>query len=84
VIGRKYQPRPYFGKLEFFKGSIRDAPIRFASGLPIESRWIDLALGGIRVHSIPGDHQTMLEEPGAGQIAAIVDACLTKQTADRP
>jgi TM2 domain-containing membrane protein YozV len=42
-----------------------------------------LALGGIRVHTIPGDHQTMLGEPGAGQIATIVDACLAKEKTDR-
>jgi thioesterase domain-containing protein/acyl carrier protein len=52
---RSYVPRPYPGRVIFFMASDRDA----FSGSSPHAGWSDLALGGMTVHEVPGNHITM-------------------------
>jgi thioesterase domain-containing protein len=51
-----YVPQPYPGHILFFRAvsSIKDMPVH------LDSRWRELALSGVEVHDIPGNHFTML------------------------
>src|SRR5262249_19783571 len=66
----RYRPRPYPGPLTLLaceQSNARD-PAR---------GWRDLAVGGLDIHSLPGDHFTHLREH-AQATAARIDACLQK------
>ena len=39
-------------------------------------KWRSVAAGGLTVHQVPGTHLTMLTEPLAHHIAAIVETCI--------
>gem|GEM_PF-5028814 len=54
-----YQPQPYPGRLHFFRAQERGAMDPSHPELP----WIDLATGGVEVHTVPGDHITMHHPP---------------------
>ena len=67
---RLYSPRPYPGRAHYFKSMAPAAPIRT---LPLPSpdlAWVQLVVGGLEVHEIPGQHQDMVKDPLAGMIAA--------------
>ncbi len=55
-----YKPKPYKGKLTIFKAE--------HSWGPNEMGWSALAQGGLDVAVIPGDHYTMIHEPGVVQL----------------
>jgi thioesterase domain-containing protein len=65
---RHYQPRHYPGRLVLFRaeqvpnwiGSRFDDPLM---------GWGDLAVGGIEVQTVPGDHLTLLNRRNAGSLA---------------
>jgi len=49
-----YVPKVYPGRVIFFQTrDNQDAPYR----------WENLMAGGIEVHEIPGDHETIMQEP---------------------
>ncbi|BAZ50645.1 beta-ketoacyl synthase [Nostoc sp. NIES-4103] len=52
---RNYVPQAYAGRVIFFKASDRDA---FNPQNP-ELGWQDLALAGLKIHQVPGNHITM-------------------------
>lgn len=57
IAAREYQPKPYRGRIVLFVPQYRP------TGRNIHCGWEDLALGGVEVHVIPGDHQSMFQEP---------------------
>ena len=79
---RGYQPKPFNGTVRLFLP--RTAPLfgpwtaRAAQG----REWARLARGGSEVHLVRGSHSTMLKDPFAVEVAAILDASL--DTVDRP
>jgi thioesterase domain-containing protein len=38
--------------------------------------WAPFAIGGIRIHDVPGNHYTMSNEPHIGVLAGILSGCL--------
>jgi len=40
--------------------------------------WARLAVGGLEVHSMPGDHYSILREPGVKTLAAALSGCLAQ------
>ena len=44
--------------------------------------WGKLALGGVEVHSVPGNHLTMLEGDYASVLAKVITRCLRKLYAE--
>jgi acyl transferase domain-containing protein/thioesterase domain-containing protein len=75
---RDYIPSVYPGKIVFFRAQERDAYLPHNP----ERAWIDLALEGIEVHIVPGNHITMNELPHVQILAKRLQICLeqTKTT----
>ncbi|MCB9183925.1 MAG: amino acid adenylation domain-containing protein [Flavobacteriales bacterium] len=57
-----YQPRPYHGRITVFKAK--------ESWGPADMGWTALSSGGLDVHTLPGDHYSMIQEP---QVAAVAN-----------
>ncbi|MGL6342451.1 MAG: non-ribosomal peptide synthetase, partial [Waterburya sp.] len=78
-----YKPQTYGGKLTLLRARVRDVK----GYSDPNGGWGGLALGGIDVYEIPGDHVTMLEQPKLAQILAeqISDSvALSKKTDSYP
>ncbi len=76
---RQFRPQVYPGRLIFLKAN--DAP-----GNPPatpEADWRKLALGGLELHSVPGNHYTMLREPQVQVLAAQLHEQFTLIGSDR-
>jgi thioesterase domain-containing protein len=70
---RKYEPRPYAGRIALLMTS--ESKNRRADG---RSGWCALALGGLDVYLVPGDHATMLREPHIAVTAGQLRECLSR------
>jgi thioesterase domain-containing protein len=66
----RYVPKPYAGKLVLFRS--REEPTGWF--FDPHAGWDGVAAGGVELHMVDGDHFTMFQEPGAGQIAAAMTA----------
>jgi thioesterase domain-containing protein len=75
---RAYVPRPYPGRLSFFRASSR----RPGDPRHPERPWIELAQGGLEIHHVPGDHISMHHPPNLDVLAERLRGCLL--TAVRP
>jgi thioesterase domain-containing protein len=72
LAARNYVTRPYAGQVTLFLASEQTI-----MGDPTEV-WNRLALGGVEVHPIPGDHFTVLEEPNVRALAERLKSCLSR------
>jgi thioesterase domain-containing protein len=61
-----YVPAPYSGSLTVFQAEIRPVLCSFDPYLG----WSDVAMGGLDVHVVPGDHYSFLHEP---QVRVLAD-----------
>lgn len=75
-----YSPRPYPGHIHLVIGRTAadlppDQPIPGVDVGRAEylARWRELALGGLTVHLVPGDHRTMLTEPLVRHVATLLE-----------
>ena len=59
----RYRPKPYAGEAILVVASERQNTAELAQ------RWRRLARGGLVVAEVPGDHISMLQEPGIGELA---------------
>ncbi|MEP7008816.1 MAG: non-ribosomal peptide synthase/polyketide synthase [Acidobacteriota bacterium] len=69
-----YREQTYSGSLLFCRAEIRlpgepDRP---------ETSWLPLAAGGVEVHDVPGDHESMLQPPNVARLAEILAAKLAE------
>jgi acyl transferase domain-containing protein len=62
---RNYLPQRYPGKILFFRAQERDAYLPHHP----ELAWIDLAMEGLEIYVIPGNHITMNEPPHLQELA---------------
>jgi amino acid adenylation domain-containing protein len=67
---KQYVPQVYPGALTFFCAEGEVSVEESITG------WQRLAAGGVKVIYVPGDHQTMIQEPHVQQLAAQLTACL--------
>ena len=67
-----YHPRVYPGRITLFQPVTR--PLRRWHD-PLFG-WGELAAGGVDLQQIPGDHNTMFEEPNVGVLAHRIKGCL--------
>lgn len=74
TLGREqtYHPRPYPGKLTLFRCG--DAPVRDCEDWRLA--WRRLARGGLEIHVVPGDHETMEQEFNVQVLATDFQKCL--------
>jgi amino acid adenylation domain-containing protein len=75
-----YRVRPYPGAIHLIVGQdAADAPDgEPMPGLDMDyrsylGRWRELAVGGLTVHVVPGNHMSMLTEPNVHEVAALLD-----------
>jgi thioesterase domain-containing protein len=66
-----YQPEAYPGKIILFH-ALYDSNFRPST----EAGWQQLAMDGLEVHEIPGDHFSILKEPHVGQLAQTLTAAI--------
>jgi thioesterase domain-containing protein len=70
-----YAPRPYAGRLVFFRAQERDV----TNPPHPELAWIPLATEGVEVHLVPGNHVTMLAEPHVRGLARKLRGALAER-----
>ena len=70
----KYQPRPYPGRITLFPPGTRSVG-EFPDP---EQGWGSLALGGVEIHHVTGDHLTMLTEPHVEVVAKKLTGCIRR------
>ena len=68
---RRYRPEPYPGPLTVFGAEARSAPDLLAA-------WSTLALAGVELHRVAGDHYTMLRPPHVAALADRLRECLLR------
>ncbi len=69
---RRYVPPSYQGRVILFKQTDnREGRFRF-----VDYGWGEVVRGGLEICEIPGDHLTLLVEPGVGTVAAKLDALM--------
>ncbi len=73
---KRYVPQPYAGRVTLFRnGNEEETPEH-------ELKWQKLALGGLEVHAVPGDHKTILLEPHVSVLAQRLRACIEAALAE--
>lgn len=70
----KYSAIPYPGKLDLFR-AVHQKEIWYPDPL---LGWSGLALGGIRVHAIAGDHTSLIAEPNVRSLGNVLKECLAR------
>ena len=73
---RAYRPPPYTGVITLFRAAIRFEWERFDEPRPFNG-W-DTLCQRVAVHTVPGDHLTLMREPNLTALAAAVDGCLAR------
>jgi amino acid adenylation domain-containing protein len=69
---RRYVPQLYWGRVLLFKQTAdREGRFRFE-----DYGWGEVVRGGLEICEIPGDHLTLLVEPGVATVAAKLDAAM--------
>jgi len=68
----RYTPRPYPGRLILYRAD----ETWEATGPDAQRGWDDLALGGVEVHTVPGDHFTLIRQPHVQTLAERLRAYL--------
>ena len=71
-----YTPRPYSGKIHFFKSTAPIYRLRTAPPPPPETDWAAMAAGEFEVHEVAGEHMEIVKNPLAAKTAAVIEACL--------
>lgn len=69
-----YELRPYEGQIDFFRSMKPPLMIRHAPPPPYERAWATIAVGGLTVHEVPGDHMEIVRDPLAKTTAEMVNA----------
>lgn len=67
-IKKQHFPQPYHGKVTLFRAKDRKAEV--GTEIDPDYGWRDLAVGGLDIYDIPGDHLLMLQEPNVQVLAA--------------
>jgi thioesterase domain-containing protein len=70
LAAKRYTPRPYPGRVVLFRADSR----RLEALADPTLGWDALAIGGVTVHVVPGDHYTMLRSPGVGVLAGLIES----------
>jgi thioesterase domain-containing protein len=73
AAAKAYRPQPYDGTVVLFwgtEGSLEAEDTRLC--------WDQVATGGLEVHIVPGDHNSLREEPHVRVLAAKLRRCLDR------
>jgi amino acid adenylation domain-containing protein len=69
---REYLLRPYTGRITVFRAATQ----AYDHSLPPDLGWGALAMGGVEVHEVPGDHLSMIHDPHVVELAQKIRSCL--------
>ena len=72
AVALLYRPEPYPGRITLFKAAEEAA----GYGPDPEMGWGGLALGGVEVFEVPGDHMSILDQPRVAELADRLRGCL--------
>jgi len=64
IAAMNYKPRPWPGQVTLFRASVQPDP-----RLPWDLGWSPLALGGVQVFELPGDHDLVFREDNTRVLA---------------
>ena len=76
---RAYLPRKYPGRVTLILAREPEVNLHYDSRLPGT-----LAAGPVEIHTVPGNHGTLLKEPRVRVLATILSGCLDKAIEPRP
>jgi thioesterase domain-containing protein/acyl carrier protein len=76
--GKIYIPQPYRGRVTLFRASEEAA----ADSEDLTLGWQELAVEGVDLHWVPGNHLTMVREPHVQVLAKQLRACLDRSQAN--
>lgn len=71
----KYRHKPYRGRITLL--SAEQGP---GSTGPREMGWAPLALGGLDIHVVPGNHKSMIESPHVEFTGRVLTECIARHT----
>ena len=71
---RQYQPAPYAGRVALFLAE--KSPYRTHNDPRL--RWSEFADAGLELHVIPGDHDSILDEPHVAALAVRLRTCIER------
>jgi len=71
---KMYLASSFPGKLTLFRCNSQELKLTNSADLS----WGNLALGGVEIHEIPGQHTTIMEEPDVRYLAEKLSLCLAK------
>jgi amino acid adenylation domain-containing protein len=74
LANRSYIPGPFGGKVTLFRAGVRSA----ADWGTLDMGWDRLALGGVEIRQVPGDHVDMLLKPKVEFLAGQLRDCIDK------
>jgi thioesterase domain-containing protein len=74
---RCYQPSPYPGSITLFKARSPDSPAPSEGTLG----WARVAMGGVDVYEVRGEHLTIMHEPQVEELARQLRVCLDRARA---
>lgn len=77
---RRYEIEPYPGPATLIRSSAWAGNHRRDWQIPT---WQNIALGGLEVHVVPGDHATILKAPYVAGVAAQIKATISEISLDR-
>jgi thioesterase domain-containing protein len=72
---RAYQVRPYAGRVTLFRATQSSIQAIHADAY---GGWGDVALGGVDVYEVPGQHMDLFKEPSVQVLASGLRACLDR------
>ncbi|WP_159783482.1 amino acid adenylation domain-containing protein [Sodalinema gerasimenkoae] len=85
-LKKQHFPQPYHGKVTLFRAKDRKAEV--GTEIDPDYGWRDLAVGGLDIYDIPGDHLLMLQEPNvqvlAAKIKEIIEPAPEMSSGDSP
>jgi thioesterase domain-containing protein len=85
ILAPPYEPKSYPGRVHLFAETTPPRTVGREAPPPPATVWKELALGGLDLHFVPGDHMDMVKDPLAAVAAKAIerallaegDACLT-------
>jgi len=74
LANKEYFPQPYGGKVTLFRAKVRS----IVDSRRLDMGWGRLAVGGVEIREVPGDHVDMLMPPQVGLLAEQLRDCIDK------
>jgi thioesterase domain-containing protein/acyl carrier protein len=71
---RRYSPRSYRGSIHFFRAAEQPEKIVKEPCMG----WERIAVGGVELHRVPGDHLSVMQEPHVRSLADKLTRCLNR------